>query len=198
MKQIPLRPVLIGLVILVAAVGLMRIVPSDNAGQVNSAASGSFDGQCTKSNPGVSLVIDFGAESGLTPLIKCVRGFNLPSGSVSNQLNGWQLFAKAGVAVAGTADFAVGFVCRLAGYPSVADQPCTSTPTYSQGHWAYFYAQAGQASLGQWAFSGAGAAMHKPVCGGAEGWLFVKGDQVNGTSANQHPSPQPEVFSCAP
>ena len=198
MKQIPLRPVLIGLVILVAAVGLTRIVPSETPAQKSSATSGTFDGQCTKDHPGVSLVVDFGADSGLSALVKCVRGFNVPDNSVSNQLSGWQLFAQAGVKVVGTAEFSVGFVCRLAGYPTAANQPCTSTPTYSEGHWAYFYAQADSGLPGQWSFSGAGAATHKPVCGGAEGWLFVKGDQVNGTTANQHPNPQPEVFSCAP
>jgi hypothetical protein len=203
MKQLPLRPVLIGLVVLVAAVGLTRIVPSGKVSPSitspsNGSTTGAFEGPCTLEHPGVSLVVDFGKDSGRAPIVKCARGFNVPGSSVSNELNGWQLFSNSAVSVTGTTEYPVGFVCRIDGYPLAADQPCTSTPTYAQGHWAYFFAQAGKGGSGQWAFSGAGASDHKPSCGSAEGWLFVKGSEASGTGAKQFPSTPAQVFSCAP
>ena len=195
MKQIPLRPVLIGLVALVAIVGLTRVVPTAAPSSTNGI-SGGIDGQCSSDRHGVSLVIDFGEAAGRDAMLKCVPGVNLPGNSASNALSGWQLFSAAGIDVVGTTEYPVGFACRIADWPPVADQPCTSTPTYSQGHWAYFYAN--QTSNQHWAFSGAGAAEHKPQCGDVEGWLFVKGDGASGTQANREPSPKPQVFSCAP
>lgn len=198
MKQIPLRPVLIGLVLLVAAVGLTRIVPSSPAGPSASATSGAVDGQCQKDRPGVTLIVDFGTDAGRDPIVKCALGFNVAGGTVSNELSGWQLFSAVGVDVVGTTEYPVGFVCRVAGYPLKADQPCTSTPSYAQGHWAYFYAQAGNGSPNHWTFSGTGAADHKPACGSAEGWRFVTGKQTNGTVAADFPALSPQVFSCEP
>jgi hypothetical protein len=203
MKQLPLRPVLIGLVVLVAAVGLTRIVPSGQVSPSNyspgsTSAKGAFDGPCNAQNPGVSLVVDFGRDSARTPIVKCARGFNFAGSSVSNELNGWQLFAAAGLSVTGTAEYPVGFVCRIGDFPLAADQPCTSTPTYTQGHWAYFVSRAGNGSSGNWAFSGAGASEHKPSCGSSEGWLFVKGNAATGDGSNQYPRVAAKVFSCAP
>ena len=203
MQQLPLRPVLIGLVVLVAAVGLTRIVPSGPAAPSNSspgssATTGALDGPCNTQNPGVSLIVDFGKDSGRTPMVECARGFNVAGSSVSNELNGWQLFAAAGLSVTGTAEYPVGFVCRIEGYPLASDQPCTSTPTYAQGHWAYFVSKAGHGSSGNWAFSGAGSSEHKPSCGSADGWLFVKGDAATGDGSNQYPGVPAKVFSCAP
>lgn len=220
MKQIPLRPVLIGLVVLVAAVGLTRIVPSSNdvpsstvvpsgsASPNNAATSGAFDGQCQKDRPGVTLIVDFGTDAGRDPLVRCARGFNVVGSSVSNELNGWQLFSAVGVDVAGTTEYPVGFVCRVDGFPLKAEQPCTSTPSYAEGYWAYFYAQLadglhpndgfGNVNSGKWRFSATGSAQHKPRCGGVEGWLFVKGNETTGTMTSTQPSVQPKAFSCRP
>jgi hypothetical protein len=129
-------------------------------------------------------------------MIKCGADCNVAASSVSNERTGWQLFKATEVEVAGTSDYPVGFACRIAGWPTPDKQPCTSTPTYAQGHWAYFYADT--ASSGKWVFSGAGSAMRKPVCGSADAWLFVTGDATNGTEAHAVPSVMPKVFSCNP
>ena len=191
--RISLRPVLLGLILLVAVVGLVQVVPATNS-QPN-ATSGASDGQCTSEHPGVSVVVDFGIEADQAPVVKCASGFNVASSSVSNQLSGWQLFAAAGLKVEGTSEYPVGFACRIEGYPAPTDQPCTSTPTYAQGHWAYFYATAGDT---KWHFSAAGSADRKPNCGDVDGWLFVKGETTNGTSAAAAPSFEPKAFRCAP
>ncbi len=192
--KIKLRPVLIGLILLVALVGLTRVVPESTPNaQTSASAALSW---CNQTNQGVSLLIDFGAEAKQHPIVKCAFGFNAASSSVSNELTGWQLFKAAGVEVAGTTDFTVGFACRIAGWPTPEKQPCTSTPTYAQGHWAYFYADT--SSAGDWVFSGAGSSMRKPACGSADAWLFVTGDATNGTESSAVPSITPKVFSCAP
>ena len=192
--KIKLRPVLIGLILLVALVGLTHVVPdSKPSASASASASASW---CDEAHPGVSLVIDFGAQSKRQPVVKCAPKFNSSGSAVSNELNGWQLFNAAGIEVAGTTDFPVGFACRIAGWPSITVQPCTSTPTYAECHWAYFYADT--SSAGDWVFSGAGSSMRKPACGSADAWLFVTGDATNGTESSAVPSITPKVFSCAP
>ena len=183
-----MRPVLFGLIALVAVFGLLRVVPETNVETASSANA------CDSGNPGVTLVVDFGAEANRPALIKCAVGFNLASNSVSNELNGWQVFEAAGVKVEGTDDFPTGFVCRIEGFPTVANQPCDKTPSYASGHWAYFYAAAGQGK--SWQFSGTGATNRKPVCGGVEGWLFVKGDASTGNESSVVPSVAPKAFKC--
>jgi hypothetical protein len=186
--KISLRPVLIGLIALVGVFGLLRVVPETNVDTASSA------GACDSSNPGVTLVVDFGAEANLPALIKCAEGFNLASNPVSNELNGWQVFKAAGVEVEGTDDFPVGFVCRIAGFPTVANQPCDNTPSYSSGHWAYFYAVADAGK--SWQFSGTGSTNRKPTCGSVEGWLFVKGEASTGSGSSVVPSVAPKAFKC--
>jgi len=206
--RISLRPVLIGLILLVAIVGLVRVLPNSSPQPTATGAVKVIDGSCTSEHPGVTLIADYGIDSGRAPLVKCALGFNKTKNSADDAASGWQLFDAADVAVEGTTEFPVGFVCRIDGYPTKADQPCTSTPTYSQGHWAYFYAQHeagygesatfGNRDSGRWLFSGAGASQHKPRCGSVEGWLFVKGDAVTGETTNTQPSVEPKAFRCEP
>ena len=186
--KISLRPVLIGLILLVGVIGLTRVVPETN---VDIGASA---GACDSSNPGVTLVVDFGAESEMPSLIKCAVGFNSAASPVSNELNGWQVFKAAGVSVEGTLDFPVGFACRIEGFPKVTEQLCDKTPSYASGHWAYFYAVA-EPSKG-WQFSGTGSANRKPTCGSVEGWLFVKGEASTGIGSSVVPSFEPKAFKC--
>ena len=117
----------------------------------------------------VTLVIDFGAESGRAPIIRKVESF---SGT------GWELFEAAGVEVAGTAEFPAGFVCRVEGFPSVANQDCLDTPKFNEGSWAYFVTNSKLAT--GWLLSGAGAASHRPECGAFEGWLWVAPGESSG------------------
>ncbi len=171
--------VLVALVALVAIGGLISTIPSAESSKQPSTSASFHDGQCSNES-GVSLIIDFGKSSGLEPLVRCAREF---TGS------GWQLFAAAGVEVRGTDEFATGFVCRVANWPSVEKQPCTSTPTAAQGTWAYFVST----ETNSWQFSSQGAAMRKPKCGTAEGWRFVEPGEV---ASQSMPEVSPITFGC--
>jgi hypothetical protein len=177
--KISLRMVLVALVALVAIGGLISTIPSAESSKQSSTSARFHDGQCANEF-GVSLIIDFGKSSGREPLVRCAQDF---------EGNGWQLFAAAGVEVSGTDEFATGFVCRVADWPSVAEQPCTSTPTAAQGTWAYFISN----ETNGWQFSGQGAAMRKPKCGTAEGWRFVEPDEV---ASQSMPEVLPITFGC--
>jgi hypothetical protein len=175
--KISLRTVLIALVVLVAAGGVISTVPSDTKMITGKNFS---TGQCQEQN-GVSLVVDFGKSSGLEPLQLCAKDF---------KSTGWDIFAAAGLSVEGTSEYPTGFVCRLGGWPSEEIQPCTKTPTVSQGTWSYFVADATDTD---WKFSGQGAATRKPSCGAAEGWRFIEA----GESASQKtPRAKPATFVC--
>lgn len=159
-----LRKVLIGLVALSVIGWAVSALPAE---QPDTSQGGT-----------VTLVVDFGSSSGLEPLIRKVEKF---------QGTGWELFAAAGVPVEGTAEFPTGFVCRIAELPAPVSQDCLDTPKFSEGSWAYFVTNS---ELGAgWLLSGAGAATHRPECGGFEGWLWVEpgessGQQVPSVDAN--------------
>jgi len=116
------------------------------------------DGQCE--TKGVSLVVDFGSESELQAIEKCVSNYNDTS---------WNLFEAAGLSVTGTSKYPVGFVCRIQNFPTESKEPCRDMPDTSVGSWSYFVAAAGASD---WQYSTWGAATHKPACGTAEAWLF--------------------------
>lgn len=171
--------VLVALVALVAIGGLISTIPSEQNAKPAAKAANFHEGQCSN-EAGVTLVVDFGPSSGRETLVRCAKDF---AGT------GWQLFAAAEVEVSGTDEFATGFVCRVAGWPSVEAQPCTSTPTPAEGTWAYFVST----DEDTWQFSGQGAAMRKPKCGTAEGWRFVEPGEVGSQSV---PKTSPVTFGC--
>ena len=171
--------VLVALVALVAIGGLISTIPSDQNAKPTATESKFHEGHCSN-EPGVSLVIDFGPSSGREPLVRCAKDF---AGS------GWQLFAATEVEVSGTDEFATGFVCRVADWPRVEDQPCTSTPTPAEGTWAYFVST----DEDTWQFSGQGASMREPKGGSAEGWRFVEPGEVGSQSL---PKISPATFGC--
>lgn len=159
-----LRKVLVGLVTLVGigSVWSGLFAPTGSQSKPSSLESNNSSGK-------VTLVIDFGSDSGLPPIIRKVDSF---SGT------GWELFEAADVEVSGTAEFPTGFVCRIEGVPSVGSQDCLDTPKFSEGSWSYFVTNA---KLGSgWLLSGAGAASHRPECGAFEGWLWVAPGESSG------------------
>lgn len=175
--KISRRTVLIALVVLVAAGGVISTVPSDVP---NPKASSVSSGQCQTSS-GVSLAIDFGSSSDREISQFCLSDF---------ASSGWDIFAAAGVEVEGTSEYPTGFVCRIDAWPSEEIQPCTKTPTASQGTWSYFVADANDTD---WKYSGQGAAARNPGCGAAEGWRFIE----PGESASQNtPRAKPATFVC--
>jgi len=178
-----LRITLIGLVALVA---LAAVLPSLSAAvglnisfDEPTATSGiSVAGECT--HEGVTLVIDYGLEADRKPEVLCAKGFNG---------TGWELFNAVSRKVEGTQQYPTGFVCRVNGYPSDAEQDCANTPTRKQGTWTYFNMAAGQKP--GWRFSMQGAGVRNPECGSVEGWVFSS----SSTPLN-HPRVAPQPFIC--
>ena len=170
--RITLRVALWLLIALVAVGGLWKAAES-SAGDVDESA--------TKR---VTLVIDFGAASKRPTVVKAL-------GDVKQTATGWSLFKTAGIDARGTDEFPNGFVCRIQGWPSEQAQDCADTPTYSEGHWAYYVTSS---ELGSgWILSGQGAAAHVPECGGYEGWKWV----APGEEASP-PSENPVIEKCKP
>lgn len=175
MVKVPFRAVLISLVALVAIGGL--VVP--NLPTV-SPTGDLTSGACTKS--GISLVVDFGLDSRIQPVIRCISG---------SDLSGWQVLEQAGLKVEGTSEYPTAFVCRIKNWPDNKSEDCAGTPGLTGGSWVYFYSKPGSNG---WQRSPVGAATRKPVCGEVEGWLFV--NQTNGDQKFASPTVEPSPFSC--
>jgi hypothetical protein len=183
-----MRWTLLGLIALVALAALapallkaagITITRSTDTGPHKATAT-LTEGWC-KAN-GVAIVVDFGAGSGKPAVIRCLASF---------RGTGWQALEQAGLKPAGTAQYAVGFVCRLANFPPQSRQDCANTPTYAQGVWSYYIA--GPRTGNHWMFSGSGAASRKPECGSVEGWVFI----TEADSANRNgPSTKPQTRIC--
>lgn len=131
---------------------------------------------------GIAVVVDFGAESGRETQVRCVD---------SQGATGWELLEMATQQVMGTAQYPIGFVCRIDDWPSSKEQDCKDTPRPAEGTWAYYFAtpEAGD----NWMFSGQGSASRKPGCGSVEGWRFVSPAE---TGTNLMPRLDPQTLSC--
>jgi hypothetical protein len=172
--RISLRPVLIALIALVAIGGLVSTGALSSPSTTPVTAPAKTSGFC--SSDGVSLLIDYGTASKLPNSTSCAFSF---TGT------GWQLFAATEQKVEGTTDYPVGFACRINQYPEAKQQPCTSTPTGSQGSWAYYFATASTGD--HWMFSAAGASMRKPLCGDMDGWVFINpGEKMHAPASAPH------------
>ncbi len=170
-KQIPLRPVLFGLIALVAAIGAFTFVSGDSnkdSAANNEFSSSTTDGACVGS--GVTLTVDFGKSSEVDSITKCAKDF---TGS------GWDLPSAVGLELEGSQKYPVGFACRINGYPAEEVQSCGSKPTYTRGYWSYF--QANSLSPSTWRLSDVGAVETKPECGDYEAWVFVENDDPYAT-----------------
>ncbi len=184
--QLSLRAVLVGLVCLVAAGGLLTVLPESKDPVATPGLS--HEAKACEAGRGVTVVVDFGTSIDKPARVSCARDFGG---------TGWQALAAAGIEVEGTAQFPVGFVCRLAGWPEAKRQNCHDTPTYQEGHWAYFYSNPGKTqdsarNAAEWQISGAGAAMRKPACGSFEGWRFLLAGESTQT-AKPRAKPTPTV-----
>ena len=146
----------------VAFIGLLTLVIM---GAIWSAFSTPRTGNGgTTAAKSVTLVVDFGKHSN-----RPVKSFALDD--LPATVKGWDLFAAANLQVEGTSQYPTGFVCRISGWPAKANQDCEDTPTYNEGHWAYYVT--GEELGSGWMLSGLGAAMHSPNCAGYEGWSWV-------------------------
>jgi hypothetical protein len=132
-----------------AAVGLAAV------GLAGAPATPAQAAGCTA--PSVAVVVDFSHFGG-----------GIQRGCVPSGRTGLQVLAAA---------FAVtqvqrepGFVCRINGLPTKAQDACINTPP-SNAFWAYFHGRAGS----DWVLSAAGAANYTPPPGTVEGWAFGAG-----------------------
>ena len=164
---------LVALIALVAIGGSFTQLEAGKSDDVRGTSD------CTASNR-VTLVVDFGDSRKVQ--FRCAANFNG---------TGWQLFSATATEVTGTDQYPEGFVCRIEGYPTAADQSCHSTPTYAQGGWAYFYKSS--ETNGKWLFSPTGSALRKPVCGSLEGWRYFAS---NKDPASSPPRSNLAAFKC--
>jgi hypothetical protein len=176
MIKVPFRAVLISLIAIVAVGGL--VVPNLQNGPTTN--SHSANGACTKQ--GTTLIVDFGTESKLAPIQKCVD---------AQGASGWQVLKNAGLQVTGTAEYPNAFVCRINDWPSQKTEDCAGTPGLTGGSWVYFYSKPGSNG---WLRSPVGAATRMPLCGEVEGWLFV--NQFAGDQKFASPKIKPSPFTC--
>ena len=176
MIKVPFRAVLISLIAIVAVGGL--VVPNLQNGPTTN--SNSANGACTKQ--GTTLIVDFGTESKLAPIQKCVD---------AQVASGWQVLQNAGLQVTGTAEYPNAFVCRINDWPSQKTEDCAGTPGLTGGSWVYFYSKPGSNG---WLRSPVGAATRMPLCGEVEGWLFV--NQFAGDQKFASPKIKPSPFTC--
>ena len=115
-----------------------------------------YDGPCLD-HTGVTVVVDF-QELGGGVNVRCALG---PVRSGLGALD------AAGISWEGTLRFA-DFVCRIAGQPGAASEPCGNTPP-ATAYWGYWLAPRG----GDWCYSILGPANRTPPAGTVEGWSFA-------------------------
>ncbi len=83
------------------------------------------------------------------------------------QASGVEALEHAGFDIEGTKQYGLGFICRIGGEPTVAEQTCQETPG-ANAYWTYWLGKPG----GHWFFSPVGAATDKPPLGSVQGWGF--------------------------
>ncbi|MFD4636328.1 ABC transporter substrate-binding protein [Lentzea sp. NPDC058436] len=145
------------------------------------AQAAGYDGICTGSDAlsGTTIVIDFQELDGnggtAAPTItRCS-----PNANPGTDRTGIKALQDAGIPLAGTTRWGLGFVCRLNGRPSATENiPVTGNPTYKEAcfntppasaYWGYWHANGAGST---WTYSSYGALNRTVVPGGFEGWSF--------------------------
>jgi hypothetical protein len=129
---------------------------------------------------GVTVVVDFTGVGGGT-VTRCA-----PSAPDS----GLAALAAAGLAVEQVSSMP-GFVCRIDGRPTAAEEACLTTPP-ADAYWSYWRAERG----GSWAYNQVGPAATRPAAGSVEGWAFVT---TSGAAQPPGvPPPPPPVAAATP
>ncbi|WP_018681364.1 hypothetical protein [Actinokineospora enzanensis] len=128
---------------------------------------------------GVTVVIDFNELDGnggtAAPTItRCS-----PDPGPGTPRTGIKALQDAGIAITGSTQWGLGFVCRLEGRPSATETlPRTTNPTYKEScartppanaYWGYWYADGSGTT---WTYSSYGALNRNVIPGGFEGWSF--------------------------
>lgn len=199
MKKSHLRPLLVAGVALVGAF----LVGPQTAGADETAW---YTGPCVEDDAltGVTVVVDFQELDGndgvpAPTLVRCS-----PAADPETSRTGVEALQDAGLAVTGTAQWGLAFICRIENRPGPAEplptglgthvEACVLTPPAS-AYWSYWHADGSDST---WTYSSFGAANRTVVPGGFEGWSF----SLNRT-ATTNPEPgvapyNPEVDPDAP
>lgn len=157
--RLPTRLALIGLLLLVAVGGSLSLFgnPTGQPSEPTPVLVNYSEGECIEQ--GVTIVVDFGSSSSANNLVRCAIRF---------EGNGWQVLEATDLHAEGTAQYPIGFVCRLASFPEETTQDCLDTPRYAEGSWGYFIYN------GTWRVSGVGSVSRQLSCGAIEGWRFIE------------------------
>jgi hypothetical protein len=121
---------------------------------------------------GVTVIVDNQTLGDHEVHVRCAPGA---------QATGVDALQHAGFDPAGTDRWGLAFICRIAGLPTAATEPCRDTPPAS-AYWSYWKGRPG----GQWVYSawGAAAPQNAVPLGSVEGWSF----------STTSPSPEPRVL----
>lgn len=89
--------------------------------------------------------------------------------ALGDQESGVDALQHAGFTPEGTATYGLGFICRIDGLPTPAQEDCLTTPG-GDSYWVYLKGRPG----GRWGYSGLGAAspQNRPRINSVEGWAF--------------------------
>ena len=160
--------------------GFAVLAGSVVAGATPASAAG-YNGICAGADAltGVTVVIDFQELNGNGGVAAPTITRCSPNASPGTQRTGIKALQDAGIAVAGTAQWGLGFVCRLETRPSSTEAiPRTSNPTYHEAcvmtppadtYWSYWNADGAGTT---WTYSNYGALNRNVIPGGFEGWSF--------------------------
>jgi hypothetical protein len=156
-----------------------------------------YDGPCTGDDAldGVTVVVDFQELDGLNgigspTIVRCS-----PNPNPGTDRTGIEALQDAGISVAGTTRWGLGFVCRVGGRPTSSEtlpvgagytEACFNTPP-AAAYWSYWHADGSGYS---WSYSSYGAANRMVTPGGYEGWSF----SLNKT-ASTNPPPGEDPFN---
>lgn len=178
------RTGVLGLVGVLLATGAVFVAPGAPAG------AAWYTGVCTGDDAldGVTVAIDFQELDGLNSIsspdiLRCS-----PNPNPGTNRTGVQALQDAGLSVAGTTRWGLGFVCRIENRPTSTEvlpvgagytEPCFNTPP-AAAYWSYWHANGAGTT---WTYSSYGAANRMVTPGGFEGWSF----SLNKTSTTNPP-----------
>jgi hypothetical protein len=142
-------------------------------------------------NTGVTVIVDDQQIGDGMIYVGCALG---------EQATGVQALEDAGFALAGTTTYGLGFICRIDGEPTFAEQSCEQTPG-AGAYWSYWRGKPG----GRWGYSGGGAdspQSRSPV-NSVEGWSFGGGkapriEPMDGSGPSSFHLPPPQASSVIP
>ncbi|MCP2163373.1 flagellar hook-length control protein FliK [Goodfellowiella coeruleoviolacea] len=152
-----------------------------------------YDGICTGGDAltGVTVVIDFQELDGNGGVAAPTITRCSPNPNPGAARTGIAALQDAGIAVAGTAQWGLGFVCRLENRPAATETiPRAANPSYREAcvvtppadaYWSYWHADGSGTT---WTYSSYGALNRTVTPGGFEGWSF----SLNAT-AGSNPAP---------